>query len=57
MSELLFLALNDEPDIIEDSLLNTAQVYNYKKAKELPLRGGKMLKVEAKQTVTFYKVK
>jgi len=32
------------------------QVYNYKKAKELPLRGGRILKVEAQQKVTFYKV-
>ena len=53
-------ALNNKLNIIDqfdDSLLHTAQVYNYKKAKELPLRGGKMLQVEAKETVTFYKVR
>jgi hypothetical protein len=32
------------------------QVYNYKKVKELPLRGGKQLTVEKGEPVTFYKV-
>jgi len=47
------------PDFTQRALVKAGilvQVYNYKKAKELPLRGGKMLKVDAQQTVTFYKV-